>query len=63
MEQLHGIGFFCVNTLLNSDVSLQDGYFTKFGILHGVFGYKSEDATEDGKNNIGRVWGKTLGRH
>ena len=29
-----------------ADVSLQDGYFRKFGIPHEVFRYNSEDATE-----------------
>ena len=29
-----------------TDVSLQDGYFSKFGIPHEVCRYNSEDATE-----------------
>ena len=32
-----------------TDVSLQDGYFSRFGIPHEVFRYNSEDATESEK--------------
>ena len=34
------------DNLQGTDVSLQDGYFSKFGIPHEAFRYNSEDATE-----------------
>ena len=35
--------------LKGTEVSLQDGYFSRFGIPHEVFRYNSEDATDDEK--------------